>query len=299
MSRVHGMDLRLVAYFVAVVDHGGVTKAAKALYIAQPSLSQAIRSLERQLGTQLFDRSGRGLTLTADGRAFAGPARQILADVEAAKRRVHAVRDLLTGRLEIAVLSALSADPLPELTSALHRTHPGILVTVRDPGSSSGVLSQVRQGEAELGLTDAPVKGHMLRTQELWEHEIALVLPPDLATALPDPVPLAAIGDIPLVLESSGAGGRAALDDVLGQAVGFVAVECAHRQAIWELVMHGAGATFLPRRIAETELRNVVVRSTSPQVRRTVRLVFRPGPLSPAATAFLNVAADMSRRRLS
>jgi DNA-binding transcriptional LysR family regulator len=86
---------------------------------------------------------------------------------------------------------------------------------------------------------------------------------------------------------------------VLGQAVGFVAVECAHRQAIWELVMHGAGATFLPRRIAETELRNVVVRSTSPQVRRTVRLVFRPGPLSPAATAFLDVAADMSRRRLS
>jgi DNA-binding transcriptional LysR family regulator len=299
MSRVHGMDLRLVAYFVAVVDHGGVTKAAKALYIAQPSLSQAIRSLERQLGTQLFDRSGRGLTLTADGRAFAGPARQILADVEAAKRRVHAVRDLLTGRLEIAVLSALSADPLPELTSALHRTHPGILVTVRDPGSSSGVLSQVRQGEAELGLTDVPVKSDMLRTRELWEHEIALVLPPDLAASLPDPVPLAAIGDIPLVLEPSEAGGRAALDDVLGQAVGFVAVECAHRQAIWELVMHGAGATFLPRRIAETELRNVVVRSTSPQVRRTVRLVFRPGPLSPAATAFLNVAADMSRRRLS
>ncbi|MEU8140349.1 LysR substrate-binding domain-containing protein [Nonomuraea sp. NPDC048901] len=293
------MDLRLVTYFVAVVDHGGVTKAAKALYIAQPSLSQAIRSLERQLGTQLFDRSGRWLTLTADGRAFVDPARQILADVEAAKRRVHAVRDLLTGRLEIAVLSALSADPLPELTSALHRAHPGILVTVRDPGSSSGVLSQVRQGDAELGLTDAPVRSDLLRTQELWEHEITLVLPPHLAAALPDPVPLAAIGDIPLVLESSEAGGRAALDDVLGQAVGFVAVECAHRQAIWELVMHGAGATFLPRRIAETELRNVVVRSTSPQVRRTVRLVFRPGPLSPAATAFLNVAADMSRRRLS
>ncbi|WP_188189706.1 LysR family transcriptional regulator [Nonomuraea sp. SYSU D8015] len=296
------MDLRLVAYFVAVVDHGGVTKAARALYVAQPSLSQAIRTLERQLGAQLFDRSGRGLTLTADGRAFVAPARQILADVEAAKRRVHAVRDLVTGRLEIAVLSALSADPLPELTGALRRRHPGILVTVRDPGSSSGVLSQVRQGEAELGLTDFPVKSDMVRTRDLWEEEIALVLPPDLAAALPDPVPLAAVAGIPLVLESSQAGGRAAIDPaidrVLGQAVGFVAVECAHRQAIWELVMHGAGATFLPRRIAETELRNVVVRSTSPPVRRTVRLVFRPGPLSPAAAAFLDVAADLSRDRL-
>ncbi|MCA2226390.1 LysR family transcriptional regulator [Nonomuraea aurantiaca] len=288
------MDLRLVAYFVAVIDHGGITKAAKELYIAQPSLSQAIRSLERQLGAQLFDRSGRGLTLTADGQAFAGPARQILADVESAKRRVHAVRDLLTGRLEIAVLSTLSADPLPRLISELRRLHPGVLVTVRDPGSSSGVESQVRQGHAELGLTDFPVKSDMLRTRELWDQEITLVLPPDLAATLPDPVPLEAIAEIPLVLEYSDAGGRAAIDDALGQAIDLVAVECAHRQAIWELVMHGAGATFLPRPIAEAELRNVVVRSTSPQVRRTVRLVHRSGPLSPAATAFLEVAAAMS-----
>jgi DNA-binding transcriptional LysR family regulator len=293
------MDLRLIAYFIAVIDHGGITKAAKELYIAQPSLSQAIRSLERQLGTQLFDRSGRGLTLTEDGRSFAGPARQILADVDSAKRRVHAVRDLVAGRLEIAVLSALSADPLPELIGRLRRVHPGILVTVLDPGSSSGVVSQVRQGHAELGLTDFPVKSDMLQTRELWEQEIALVLPPDLAAALPDPVPLAAVAEIPLVLESSEAGGRATVDDALDEAIDFVAVECAHRQAIWELVMHGAGATFLPRRIAETELRNVVVRSTLPQVRRTVRLVHRPGPLSPAATAFLEVAADMSRDRLN
>ncbi|GAA2430508.1 hypothetical protein GCM10010191_50120 [Actinomadura vinacea] len=291
------MDLRLVGYFVAVIDHGGVTRAAEALYVAQPSLSQAIRSLERQLGTQLFDRSGRRLTLTVDGRAFLGPARRILADVENARSRVHAVRDLATGRLEIAALSTLSADPLPELTSGLRRRHPGVLVTVLDPGGPSGVVSQVRQGQAELGLTDFPVKTDMLSTRELWEQEIALVLPPDLAAALPDPVPLDAVAEIPLVLESSAAGGRTPLDDALGRAIDFVAVECAHRQAIWELVMHGAGATFLPRRIAETELANVAVRSTVPQVRRTVRVVFRPGPLSPAAAAFLDVAAEVGRQR--
>ncbi|MEV0642956.1 LysR substrate-binding domain-containing protein [Streptomyces sp. NPDC050619] len=291
------MDLRLVAYFVAVVDHGSVTKAAQALYIAQPSLSQAIRSLERQLGVQLFDRSGRRLTLTADGRSFSGPARQILADVERARNKVHAVRDLVTGRLEIAVRSTLSADPLPELTSRLHRLHPGVLLTVLDPGSSSGVVSQVRQGKAELGLTDFPVKSDTLRTRELWDQEIALVLPPDLAAGLPDPVPLEALKEIPLVLESSGSGSRAAIDEAVDPAIGRVAVECAHRQAIWELVMHGGGATFLPRQVAESELRNVVVRSMVPQIRRPMGLVFRPGPLSPAATAFLNAAEVMRRER--
>lgn len=200
------MDLRLVSYFVAVIDHGGVTKAAQALFIAQPSLSQAIRSLERQLGVELFDRSGRRLTLTADGQSFSGPARQILADVERARSKVHEVRDLDTGRLNIAVLSTLSADPLPELTSRLHQSHPGILLSVLDPGSSSGVASRVRKGEAELGLTDLPVKSDTLQTRELWDQEIALVLPPDLAEGLPDPVPLEALKEIPLVLESSGSG---------------------------------------------------------------------------------------------
>ena len=53
------MDLHLVTYFVAVVDHGGITKAAQSLYISQPSLSQAIRTLEKRLGVTLFDRAGR------------------------------------------------------------------------------------------------------------------------------------------------------------------------------------------------------------------------------------------------
>ncbi|MEU9211020.1 LysR family transcriptional regulator [Streptomyces sp. NPDC048415] len=291
------MDLRLVEYFVTVVDHSSITKAAKALYISQPSLSQAIRNLEGQLGVQLFDRSGRQLTLTAEGESFVGPARQILADVKRAKERVHAVRELATGRLEISALSTLAVDPLPDLTIRLHQRHPGILVDVQDPGSSVGVVSQVRRGQAELGLTELPVVGDTLQSQELWVQETVIVLPPALAAELPDPVPLEAVGGIPLVLEFSGSQGRARLDETLDQAIGHVAVECAHREAIWELVMHGAGATFLPRRIAESELSGVVVRSTKPQIRRSVGFVFRPGPLSPAAQAFLDVAEVMRAER--
>jgi DNA-binding transcriptional LysR family regulator len=291
------VDLRLVEYFVTVVDHRSITKAAKALYISQPSLSQAIRNLEGQLGVQLFDRSGRQLTLTAEGESFVGPARQILADVKRAKERVHAVRELATGRLEISALSTLAVDPLPDLTSRLHQRYPGILVDVQDPGSSVGVVSQVRRGQAELGLTELPVVGDTLQSQELWVQEIVIVLPPALAAELPDPVPLEAVGGIPLVLEFSGSQGRARLDETLDQAIGHVAVECAHREAIWELVMHGAGATFLPRRIAESELSGVVVRSTKPQIRRSVGFVFRPGPLSPAAQAFLDVAEVMRAER--
>lgn len=291
------VDLRLVEYFVAVIDHGTITKAAKALYIAQPSLSQAIRALERQLGVELFDRSGRQLSLTPDGEAFAAPARTILADAERAKTKVQAVRDLDTGRLEISALATLSVDPLPALTSELLTEHPGLMTTVLDPGSPAGVVDQVRRGHAELGLTELPVQSGTLQTRELWDQEIALVVPPSLAAGLPDPVPLEEIAGIPLVTEFSDTSSRPTGDEALEALTEHVAVECAHRQAIWDLVMHGAGAALLPRRLAETQLRDVEVRSTLPPISRTIGFVFRPGPLSPAASAFLGIAEITRQER--
>ncbi len=114
-GRMMVMDLHFVTYFVAVVDHGGITKAAQALYISQPSLSQAIRTLERRLGATLFDRTGRRLVLTDAGRTFDLAARRILADVERAKAKVTAVRELEFGRVDVVSYSAFSIDPMVEL----------------------------------------------------------------------------------------------------------------------------------------------------------------------------------------
>ncbi|RKT87664.1 DNA-binding transcriptional regulator, LysR family [Saccharopolyspora antimicrobica] len=284
-----GVDLRLVEYFVAVIDHGSVTRAAQALYIAQPSLSQAIRSLERQLGVQLFHRTGRQLVLTPDGEAFAAPARRILRDVERARKAAHDVRALESGQLDIAALATLAAHPLPELAGEFHRRHPGVLLNVSDPGVSARVVDEVRRGNAELGLTKLPPQhSSSLLTRELGTQEIVLVLPPALAEQLPDPVPLAAVAGIPLVLELTDT--RTLVDDVLDTSALTVAVESANRQAIWDLVAHGAGATFLPRALAERELHGAVLRSITPELRRSVGFVHRPGPLSPAAEAFLTVA---------
>lgn len=284
------MDLRLVEYFVAVIDHGSVTKAAQALYIAQPSLSQAIRSLERQLGVQLFHRTGRQLVLSPDGEAFVEPARRILQDVDRARSAVHDVRAMGSGQLDIAALATLAAHPLPELAGEFQRRYPGVLLNVIDPGGSARVVDSVRRGDAELGFTKLPPQNSSLRSRELCTQEVVLALPPELAERLPDPVPLAAVTGIPLVLEFTDSTTRTIVDDVLDTAAQTVAVECANRQAVWDLVSHGAGATFLPRHLAETELEGVVLRSVVPEIRRSVGFVHRPGPLSPAAEAFLEIA---------
>ena len=68
------MELRQLQYAVAVIDHGGFTRAAAAMYVSQPSLSQGVANLESELGTPLFHRVGRRVVLTAAGQAFAEPA---------------------------------------------------------------------------------------------------------------------------------------------------------------------------------------------------------------------------------
>ena len=87
------MDDRRLRYFISVVDEGGVTRAAERLHVAQPSLSQALRVFEDELGVKLFDRVGRGLRLTSAGEALVGPARQILRSIDDARNAVSGVID--------------------------------------------------------------------------------------------------------------------------------------------------------------------------------------------------------------
>jgi DNA-binding transcriptional LysR family regulator len=93
------MDVRRLEYFLAIVDSGGFNRAASALYMSQPSLSQAVRALERDLGSEPFHRIGRPVVLTEAGRALIEPARAAVRSLETARASVASVHELRTGRL--------------------------------------------------------------------------------------------------------------------------------------------------------------------------------------------------------
>src|SRR6185369_17927690 len=99
------MDLRQVEYVLAVVERGSFTKAAASMQVSQPSLSDGIRRLESELGVRLFHRLGRSVELTDAGRAFVGPARQLVRDRDAVLESVAAVRELGTGTIDVVALS--------------------------------------------------------------------------------------------------------------------------------------------------------------------------------------------------
>jgi DNA-binding transcriptional LysR family regulator len=289
------MDLRRLELFLAVVDEGGMTRAAKARHVSQPSVSQAIRELEAELGTPLFHRVGRGLVLTAAGDALVGPARQALRDVETARAAVEAVAGLTAGHLELGALPTLAVDPLATLVGRYRVAHPDVTIHLADPRDATELAGLVGSGECELGLTvgsGTAERAHGLEVHALSRQDLLAVLPP--GTRLPGrTIGLTRLAGFALVAAPSGTATRLQFEDAFAQvgATPHVAVTAAQREAILPLVLAGAGATLFPRPLAEQAAAlGAVVVPVTPRLSRAVVLAHRPGPLSPAAAAFVHLA---------
>ena len=287
------MELRQVEYVVAVVDHGGFTRAAAAIPISQPALSQSVRTLERELGTLLFERLGREVRLTAAGEAFLGPARALLRDAIAARAAVADVTGLAAGHVDLVSLPTLVVEPLVQLVGAFRRAHPGITVRVTEPEDAVDVLRLVRTGACDLGLGEGPIQTHGLATDHLLDQEMLAVLPPGTSVPSRRRLPAERFASIPLIATGEGTSTRRLLDETLTAAgvEPLVAVETDHREAIVPLVLAGAGGSVLPEPVArQAAAQGATVARLDPAVRREVVLIRRTGPLSPAAEAFRALA---------
>src|SRR5690349_11052943 len=120
------MDVRQLSYFLAVVDTGSTHRAAEGLFVAQPSVTQTIRRLEAELGTELFIRQGRGLVLSPSGSALVEPAREAVRSVEVARETVAAVDGLRGGRLQLTSMPSQVVSPLTPILAAFVGRFPGV-----------------------------------------------------------------------------------------------------------------------------------------------------------------------------
>ena len=296
------MEMRQIDYVLAVVDRGSFTKAAAAMLVSQPSLSDGIRRLEAELDVRLFHRLGRAVELTDAGRAFVGPARQLTRDRDAVLESVAGVRGLRAGTLDFVALSTLAADPLGRLVGTFRKAHPGVIVRIAAPEDIAAVDAMVLDGRCELGLTELPPRREELVAVTLERQEIVAVCPPRTRLPVPGRLPLARLRDMPLVTTPRGLSTRDLLDRALATAgvEPVIAVETSQREAIAPLVLAGAGTSFLPAGLAHSlEAQGAVVARLVPTLTRTIGLVHRPAPLTPAARAFVELARPSSSRRRS
>jgi DNA-binding transcriptional LysR family regulator len=288
------MDLRQLGYVVAVVDQGGFTRAAEAMHVAQPSLSQAVRTLEAELGAELFHRTSRHVVLTDAGRALLGPARQALRDAANGRAAVAAVVGLEAGHLDLVCLPTLAVYPAAELIGRFRRAHPKITVRMVEPEDADAVAVAVRDGSSEIGLAELPIITAGIVTHPLETQEYVALIPADLVPSLTPggQITIRSLAAQPLITSPPGTSTRRQIDEAFSAAglQANVAVETDHREAIGPLVTAGAGIAVLPRRIArDVATTGVLVADITPRITRDVGLIHRSGTLSPAARAFLAV----------
>lgn len=286
------MDVRQLRYFLAIVDHGSVHRAAQELFVAQPSVSQALRALERDLGTDLFHRTGRRLVLTPAGERLIDPAREVLRGVELARATVAAVDGLRSGRLVIVSMPSQAVSPLAPMVSRFRAMYPMVEVAVRAAATPPEVVAAVRSGTAELGMLGTPAVGPELAGLAVYPLETqSFVLVAATEADLPagEPVPVDALTGKRLIVGQSGTGMRRVADDILRRSPGSrIAVEIEHREAVLPLVLARVGIAVLSeswRELAQSA--GAVVRDLASDEVLRVCLVHREGRLSPAATAFI------------
>jgi DNA-binding transcriptional LysR family regulator len=292
------MDLRRLTLFLAVADNGSFTRAAKATYASQPAVSLAIKELERELGAELFYRLGKQVALTPAGAVLVEPARQALRNVETGTAAVAAVAGLAAGRLDVCCLPTLAADPLAALIGRFRLRYPAVVVDIAATDDPADLAELLRDGRCEVGVSEGAMVPPDLRHQVLMAQALLVVLPPGAAPSS-RALPLSRLRYTPLVATPTGTSSRRLLDDAFASA-GLspnVVVVTAQREAILPLVLAGAGAALLPEPIAQTAARlGATVARPSPSIQRTVVLAHRPGPLAPAAAAFVDLSLLATRR---
>ncbi len=286
------MTLQQLRYLVAVADYGSITAAAAATYVAQPALSRAIRALERELNVTLFRRTGRGITLTAEGRRVVRLARTALEVVDSMPEGGKGAQVRAAAKLRIVSTPTLTIDLVGELIPAFTRYNPDVDVEVIRREAREALVAALRTGAAEIGLVDLPVDEELM-THQLRDREVVLASPP--GTDLPDPVPVERLDGLPIVVPARRDGRRRELEEMF-TATGVrptVAVETDERIAWVASVLDGKASLIWYRDIAiRTFGSRATIRSFAPRLSRTLGIVHPRRPLARAARAFINIAVN-------
>jgi len=282
------MQLQQLRYVDAVRAERSFTRAAARLHVAQPSVSAAVRALERELGAPLFHRDSGAVTPTAAGDVFLPWARQVLADVERGRVEVRELLGLRRGRLALGATPSLTTALLPPVLAAFHARWPDIALTLREAGSRD-LAAALAAGGLDLALVILPVPQEGLATTPLAVEELVLAVAADHPLATRDAVEVADLRGLDLVVPREGYDLREATLGACRRA-GFeprLAVEGGEMDGVLALAAAGLGAAVVPSTVGDTRPGLRALRFAPAALTRTVGLAERADrPRSRAADAF-------------
>jgi molybdate transport repressor ModE-like protein len=279
-------DLAALELLLAVARLGSLGAAAREVGITQPAASSRIRSMERQLGVALVDRSPRGSRLTDAGALVTDWARRVVEAAAAFDAGARALRDRRDSRLRVAASMTIAEYLLPGWLLALHAERPDTAVSLL-AGNSTKVAELLLSGEADLGFVEGLTVPSGLDATVIARDRLIVVTAPGHPWARRRR-PLAAreLAETPLILRERGSGTRQVLDAALG-GLARPLIELSSTTAVKASAVSGAGPSVLSELVVGEELamrRLVSIPVEGVSLQRELRAVWPTGhrPTGPA-----------------
>lgn len=301
------MELRQLQYALMIAAERNFSRAAEKLHIAQPSLSQQLSKLEKELGVLLFQRNTSTVQLTHAGREFMKRAQRIVDEMDLLRVEMEDISQLRKGRITVGSMPTTGSHLLPHVLPAFRDGYPGIDVTLLED-TSQNLERLTAGGKTDISLLSLPLGEPTLDYEWIADEPIDLAVPPNHPLALrSEGFPAAGITmreleHEPFIILKQGQGFRKMVLDLCREA-GYepqVVFESSNMETLQSLVAAGMGVTLVPRfvsRSRRSELLPVYVPLADPVPYRTLVIAYRKGrSLSKAAEAFIGTLRSTMQR---
>jgi DNA-binding transcriptional LysR family regulator len=286
------LDLSQLEMLVATVEAGGVQKAAERVYRTQPAVSMALRKLEDELGSPLFDRSNRGAyILTPAGELLYASAKRILRMRDEAVAEIHDLQQLHIGRIRIGANESTSNYLIPKFIRAFREKFPGIMVDAYRQNSAR-LIQDIKDGSVDVAFVSVPPEDKQIDALPVKDDELVLIVNPKHRFAGTSGVHIRDLGTETFIAHNVRSRSRDKVVDAFRQAETplRISMEISTLDTIKRLVAMNLGLAFVPRMCVEEELARgdvVSIEVTGFSYRRTVWLAHRRSEaLSNAAREF-------------
>jgi DNA-binding transcriptional LysR family regulator len=293
------MNFRQLACFVAVVEEGSFTRAARRIGITQPSLSQHIRALELDIDGPVIERLSRGITLTPAGRSLLPEARAAVRAVERGRRAARSALALEAGELEIATVLSMAVGLLPRYIRLWLQRYPDVGIRLQEFRHRSLLEDAFEQGIADFAIGPLPLRTWDGPLEEVAWEEFVIVAPPGDPLAARGTVRLEELADREWVLYHQDHGLAGILEEVCRRA-GFSprgTVRTSQAEGAARLASAGIGPALVPDNIVLPGIEGSVLRLDPPIIRDVA--VYARTELSRTAAAFVEVLQSEQRPRPS
>lgn len=239
-------------YFVEVVKQGGMTNASKSLYIAQPTISKAIKDIEAEMAVPLFDRSKRNLVLTDAGKIFFNKCKEIISLYDNLPTEINSLYGLETGHINISMSAVMSMRKFIGILGDFHQLYPNITYNLIESGGKT-TETLILNDEVDIGVTTLPVDHHLFESISLNKEDLRVVLHREHPLAYKTKIKMEELAEENFILFNE----DFYLNDKIienAKNAGFVpnmASQISQWNVIENLIINKLGITILPATISE------------------------------------------------